>query len=272
MFSEYIKRKDKIDLIVKNYFPCGEFNDILNYSVEEGKRIRPIIMIELFRVLGGKDNIVNNFALALEFIHNYSLVHDDLPSMDNDNYRRGRKSTHYKYGEDKGILAGDALLNYAYELLFDTILKNNEANYIKAAKYIANAAGKEGMINGQILDVQSNLNSLENIKQMYKNKTCKLFMAATTVPAYLTHQSEEIVNEMEKLGYYIGMAFQLQDDLLDLEQDKQINKVTYASFLDEEKANFDMVDFTNRAIEILNKYDKNEFLIKLINYLKNREE
>lgn len=271
MFSEYIKRKDEIDLLVKNYFPKNEFNDILNYSIEEGKRIRPIIMLDVYNMLGGRDDIVSKYALALEFIHNYSLVHDDLPAMDNDNYRRGRKSTHYKYGEDKGILAGDALLNYAYELLFETIIKNNDTDYIKAAGYIANAAGKDGMINGQILDVQSNLNSLDKIEEMYKNKTCKLFMSATTVPAYLTHQSEEIVSEMEKLGYYIGMAFQLQDDLLDLEQDRKINKVTYACFLDEERAYSDMIAFTDKAIEILNKYEENEFLIKLINYLKNRE-
>lgn len=270
MFSEYTKRKDEIDLLVKNYFPGGEFNDILNYSIEEGKRIRPIIMLEVYRILGGKSDIVNNFALALEFIHNYSLVHDDLPAMDNDNYRRGRKSTFYKYGEDKGILAGDALLNYAFELLFDTVLENNDINYIKAAKYIANACGKDGMINGQILDVEDNLNSLDKIKQMYKDKTCKLFMAATTVPAFLTFQCEDVVIEMEKLGYYIGMAFQLQDDLLDLEQDSKINKITYASFSDEEQAYKDMLEYNDKAIEILKKYDENEFMINLLNYLKNR--
>ena len=271
MFSEYVKRKNEIDLLIKNYFPRNNFNDILNYSIEEGKRIRPIIMLETFKILGGKSEIVNDYALALEFIHNYSLVHDDLPAMDDDNYRRGRKSIHYKYGEDKGILAGDALLNYAYELLFETILENNDTDYIKAAKYISNASGKDGMINGQILDVQSDLNSLDKIKEMYKNKTCRLFMCATTVPAYLTHKSSEIIQEMEKLGYYIGMAFQLQDDILDLDQDREINKVTYASFLDEKRTYSDMIDFTDKAIEILKKYDNNEFLIKLINYLRNRE-
>lgn len=271
MFDQYIIRKLEIDNMVKNYFPNGDLNEILNYSIDEGKRIRPILMKEVYKMLGGIDDIVNQYALALEFIHNYSLVHDDLPAMDNDNYRRGRKSTHYKYGEDKAILAGDGLLNFAFELLFDTLTKNNDIDYIKASNYIAKSSGIYGMIYGQVLDMNSNLDSIEKIIDMYKNKTCRLFMAATTVPAYLTHQSQDIIDELEYLGYCIGMAFQIQDDILDLKQDEKIGKVTYASIVGKDKAYIDMLDFTEKSIEIISKYNDNSFLLELINYLKNRE-
>lgn len=273
MFDLYKKSKEKFENEIQGYFKePGHFYDILNYSLSNGKRIRPIILLETYKMLGGQDDeLAKQFALALEMIHNYSLIHDDLPDMDNDNYRRGQKTVHYKYGADMAILAGDALLNMAFEIIFDAISKDSTRNNILAGKILSKYSGVTGMIGGQIQDINNDLDSYDKIKKMYENKTCKLFMAATTIPAYLTGQDESVVNQMNELGYKIGMAFQIQDDLLDLDQDKEIEKLTYISFTGVEKAKTEMIDLTDQAISILEQYKDNQFLIKLIEYLKDRQ-
>lgn len=271
MFSLYEEKKNNFDKLIINYFEKDEFNDILNYSLEEGKRIRPIILLETYKMLGGKEEkLAENFAIALEMIHNYSLIHDDLPSMDNDNYRRGRKTTHYKFGEDMAILAGDALLNYAYEIILNQIYNNNSKNIIAAGKVISNSSGLYGMIKGQIIDIKNDLDSKDKIIEMYLNKTCKLFIASTVAAAHLTDASDEIVNDMYELGFCIGLAFQLQDDLLDEDQDDKIDKVTYLSLEGRENTLNDIKRYTNKAIIILEKYSNNDFLQCLLNYLIDR--
>lgn len=271
MFKLYEDKKNNFDKLIVNYFTKGKFNDILNYSLEEGKRIRPIILLETFKMLGRKeDSLAENFAIALEMIHNYSLVHDDLPSMDNDNYRRGRETTHYKFGEDMAILAGDSLLNFAYELIFNQISLHPKKNVINAGKIISECSGINGMIKGQIIDIKNDLDSKEKIIDMYLNKTCKLFIAATTAAAYLADASEDTINDMYDLGFSIGIAFQLQDDLLDEEQDDKIDKITYLSLAGREKTIEDIKHYTDKAISILNKYDDNDFLQSLLNYLVDR--
>lgn len=274
MFNEYNIIKNEIDNLIINYFPKSYFNDILNYSIETGKRIRPILLLESYKMLNKNlenHDIAKKFAIALEFIHNYSLVHDDLPSMDNDNYRRGRKSTHYKYGEDLAILAGDALLNKSYEIIFEILELKNDKSFIKAAKYLSNCAGLNGMILGQVYDINDKFENLLELVEMYKNKTCKLIMAATVISAYISNSNEETIRDMEELGFSIGMAFQLQDDLLDIKEDESINKVTYVSFVGEENTKIAIENYTSKAISILKKYENNDFLIKLIQSLIERK-
>ncbi|MFM1524511.1 MULTISPECIES: polyprenyl synthetase family protein [Helcococcus] len=277
MFKLYDEKKLEFENKIKNYFENDELGLILNYSIESGKRIRPLILIETFKML--KNNLfsekeyneVLGFAISLEMIHNYSLIHDDLPSMDNDNYRRGRETTHYKFGEDMGILAGDSLLNYAYENIFNILSENNSINNINAAKYLSECAGYLGMINGQVLDIKDKINDIDDLIEMYKNKTCKLIMAATKIPGYISNLDNDTLEELELLGFYIGMSFQIQDDLLDMEQDEKINKVTYISFSGKDKAYYDMIDYSKKALKILSKYKYNDFLVNLIEKLINRK-
>lgn len=273
MFSEYQEKRKEFDKLIQNYFSGSEFSEVLNYSIETGKRIRPLLLLETFKMLNlsTRIDLAEKYALALEMIHNYSLIHDDLPSMDNDNYRRGRETTHYKFGEDIAILAGDSLLNYAYELIFETLVDNADKKYILAAKYLANASGIDGMIIGQVDDIKDQINNLDDIVTMYKNKTCKLIMAATTMAGYISGADKETLSELENLGFYIGMAFQIQDDILDYEQDQEIDKVTYISFTGKEKAYSDMIEYSNKAISIINKYDDNQFLLNFIEKLVNRD-
>lgn len=271
MFNKYEDYKNKFDIEIKNFFGEGNFEEILNYSIESGKRIRPIILMETFKMLSG-ENIQQalKYAISLELIHNYSLIHDDLPDMDNDNYRRGRKTTHYKYGADKAILAGDTLLNFAFEFLLENLVTSPDTYSIKAAKLLAEYAGYKGMIGGQIQDIENKFDTLEDLIEMYKNKTCKLFMAATAIPAYLTHQDDYTIEKMKELGFYIGMAFQLQDDILDSKQDSEISKITYLTFKGKDETIKDMNKFTDDALKILYNYGNNNFLVELINVLKNR--
>ncbi|MFM1514552.1 polyprenyl synthetase family protein [Helcococcus ovis] len=277
MFELYDIRKKEFEKIIINYFDNDKLGAVLNYSIEFGKRIRPLILIETYKML--KDNNYSNeefenvlgYAISLEMIHNYSLIHDDLPSMDNDNFRRGRETTHYKFGEDMGILAGDSLLNYSYENIFKILSNNNSINYINAAKYLAECAGYQGMIEGQVLDINDNINNIDDLIKMYKNKTCKLIMAATKIPGYISSKSNDILEELELLGFYIGMAFQIQDDLLDVKQDEKINKLTYISFTGKDKAYCDMINYSKKALKILLKYKYNDFLVKLIENLIKRK-
>lgn len=273
MFEQYNLRKIEFNKKFVNYFPKDKFGDILNYSINEGKRIRPIILLETYKMISDNVNqqLANDFAIALELIHNYSLIHDDLPAMDNDNYRRGRKTTHYKFGEDYAILAGDALLNYAYELVFDIIKKNTKINVVKAGEYLAKSSGYQGMIKGQIIDINDSISNDTELMEMYKNKTCKLIMASTTIPGYLDNKNSDIIRELELLGFYIGMAFQIQDDLLDIESDSDIGKVTYVTLKGEKVATSEMIEYSNKALDILKKYEKSEFLIMLIKRLVHRE-
>lgn len=278
MFKEYDVKKDKFDNLIRNYFEEKNIlNEALNYAIYEGKRVRPIILLEIYKMLSGNDwnKTSINLAIALEFIHNYSLVHDDLPAMDNDDYRRGRETVHKKYREDLAILAGDGLLNSAYELMLNEIVSaqniDEVKNVAKASKSIAIESGINGMIKGQIIDVFEVSKSREDILEMYTGKTCGLIIAATTAAAYLSGMSNEIIKEMHDLGLYIGLAFQLQDDLLDIEQDDDINKLTYITFSDVDETKEKIDYYTEKANEILNKYDNNDFMLDLTNYLVKRK-
>lgn len=190
--------------------------DAMNYSVQAGgKRLRPIFMKECYTLFGGKGKVIEPFMAAMEMIHTYSLVHDDLPAMDNDEYRRGRKTTHIMYGEAMGILAGDGLLNYAFETAIKAFTVDPDNRHIPAAlKILAEKAGIYGMIGGQTVDVESEGLPLdrEKLDFIYRLKTSALIEASMMIGAVLAGASEEQVARVEAAAADIGLAFQIQDD------------------------------------------------------------
>ena len=295
-FNEELKVKvDMINNIIKEYLPKEEgmqqrVIEAANYSVEAGgKRIRPLIMLETYRLFGGKDEkIVYPFMCALECIHSYSLVHDDLPAMDNDDYRRGKLTTHKKYGEDFGVLAGDALLNYAYELMFNSMLTIDNPdllkNCVKTAQVIAKKAGIYGMVGGQSLDVwltDKPMNESE-LEFIFNLKTGALIEGAFMAGAILAGADNSAILDIERAGNMVGVAFQIQDDILDVTStqemlgkpvfsDEKNNKTTYVTLYGMDKAKEDVRTLSENGIEIIKKYGDNDFLVSLVLKLINRE-
>lgn len=295
-FNEELKVKvDMINNIIKEYLPKEEgmqqrVIEAANYSVEAGgKRIRPLIMLETYRLFGGKDEkIVYPFMCALECIHSYSLVHDDLPAMDNDDYRRGKLTTHKKYGEDFGVLAGDALLNYAYELMFNSMLTIDNPdllkNCVKTAQVIAKKAGIYGMVGGQSLDVwltDKPMNESE-LEFIFNLKTGALIEGAFMSGAILAGADNSAISDIERAGNMVGVAFQIQDDILDVTStqemlgkpvfsDEKNNKTTYVTLYGMDKAKEDVRTLSENGIDIIKKYGDNDFLVSLVLKLINRE-
>lgn len=192
--------------------------DAMRYAVcGGGKRVRPVLCYAVCEMLGGDKGAVKNLALAVEFIHSYSLVHDDLPAMDNDDYRRGKLSTHKKFGEATGILAGDALLNFAFETLFSDLPDGNVSKgYLDAAAIIAEYAGYSGMIGGQVLDLENENSESATEKELYDiylNKTAKLILAPILAASCVN--GKKYYSELKEYGYNIGILFQITDDIMD---------------------------------------------------------
>lgn len=219
-YAEYLKFfNDSLNKRL-SLIDCSDTPDTIKsamkYAVSDGgKRVRPILCYAAAEMLCGSVKDVEELALAIEFIHSYSLVHDDLPCMDNDDYRRGKLSTHKKFGEAMGVLAGDALLNYAFEILLS---KNDVAeNYVRAAGVVAEFAGFSGMIGGQIFDIENEKKtefSERDLYDTYINKTAKLITAPLLAASLcLGGQYHE---ELKEFGYNLGVLFQITDDLLDL--------------------------------------------------------
>lgn len=257
-------------------------NDSLIYSLKlGGKRIRPVLMLAIADIIGtGRDKAIN-YALALELIHTYSLIHDDLPDMDNDDFRRGKPSNHKVFGAGNAILAGDGLLNTAYSVLFDESVKGGE--YVSAAKYICNCAGIYGMIAGQSADLlYENDNSADEsvLEFIYENKTAKLIMAATVVPSILN--AGKYYSELKTLGRKLGFLFQLTDDILDVEgnfekmgkslgKDKEEGKLTGVKIygLDNCKLRVDVIG--DDCIKIIDGIEGDtSFLYDFVNFIKTR--
>jgi len=281
-----------INDIIMGYLPKEEglasrIIEAMNYSVNAGgKRIRPMIMFEVYKLCGGDDyNVVYPFMAALECIHTYSLVHDDLPAMDNDDYRRGRLTTHKVYGEDFGILAGDGLLNYAYELMAKSMMDNDDkiTNKAKALNVISNKSGVFGMVGGQSLDVFLTGKSMDanELDFIFRLKTGALIEAAFLAGAYLAGADDDTCDKLLKVGGLVGFAFQIQDDILDvtssLEElgkpvfsDEKNNKTTYVSLYGIDKAKEDVLNLSNEAIELIKSVGKNEYLEDLVLNLINR--
>ncbi|SFG37333.1 geranylgeranyl diphosphate synthase, type II [Lachnospiraceae bacterium C7] len=289
--EEITKRASKITEIVQEYLPKEEnfqktVLEAMNYSIlAGGKRIRPMLMKATFDLFGGKSSAIKPFMAAIEMIHTYSLVHDDLPAMDNDEYRRGKKTTHAQFGEAMGILAGDALLNYAFEtatLAFEEEPTNS--NIGKALRVLAVKAGVFGMVGGQVVDVESEKKpdekvSREKLDFIYRLKTGALIEASMMIGAILADASDEEVTKIENVASKIGLAFQIQDDVLDvvssfeelgkpIGSDEKNNKPTYVTFEGIDKSKEDVLKLTNEAIELLHGFDKEDkFLEQLFMYL-----
>lgn len=265
------------------------------YSVRAGgKRIRPLLLQESYRLCGGTEAVcIQPFMAALECIHTYSLVHDDLPAMDNDDYRRGQLTTHKKFGEDFGILAGDGLLNFAYELMLREIVaagtdgaRPDSGCFAKAAaaKVIAEKAGIYGMIGGQSLDVWLTDQPMDTAQLdfIFRLKTGALIEAAFMAGALLAGAGKETVQKLEKAGRLIGVAFQIQDDILDVTgtqavlgkpvfSDQKNNKTTYVTLYGIQRAQADVKQMSEEAVSCIREAGENEFLVQLVYNLMNRE-
>ena len=234
--DEMKERTGHIEAVLDWYLPRPEglqktVLTAMNTTVKAGgKRLRPMLMEETYHMFGGEGEVIEPFMAAIEMIHTYSLIHDDLPALDNDDYRRGQKTCHIVYGEDMAILTGDALLNYAYETAakaFDMANERETGRVIRAMRILASKPGIYGMIGGQVADVELEGTPLtiEQILFIHKNKTSALIEACMMIGAVLAGAEEEEIQQMEQCGEAIGLAFQIQDDILDLVGDeKEIGK------------------------------------------------
>ena len=291
-FKEELRTKtEEIEKLLTTYLPqeTGFQKTVLeavNYSVlAGGKRLRPLLMKETYQMFGGEGKVVEPFMAAMEMIHTYSLVHDDLPAMDNDEYRRGKKTTHAVYGEAMGILAGDALLNLAFETAAGAFDMETSPRTAKALQILSGKAGIYGMIGGQVVDVESEGQPLsrEKLDFIYRLKTSALIEAAMMVGAVLAGASDEEVAAIERVAGDVGLAFQIQDDILDvtstlevlgkpIHSDDKNNKTTYVTLEGLDKAKKDVEEISERALSTLASLEpKNAFLEELIRMLITRE-
>ena len=293
--NEKQKRIEEIEKIIRTYLPAEEgyqkrVIEAMNYSIlAGGKRIRPMLMLETYRLFGGKDKVIEPFLAAIEMIHTYSLVHDDLPAMDDDEYRRGQKTTHIVYGEAMAILAGDGLLNLAFETAcraFD--LEPGNPNIGRALQLLAKKAGIYGMIGGQTTDIEAEGMKPDEITEelllfIHTHKTAALIQEAMMIGALLAGAEEWKIEAIEKIAGNIGVAFQIQDDILDITgslevlgkavgSDKKNEKITYVTLKGIEEAGKDAERLSEEAITLLNSFEeKNEYLNWLIACLNHRE-
>lgn len=285
--AELKRRTEEIESVISTYLPKEEglqktVLEAMNYSVlAGGKRLRPMLMLETYRLFGGEGKIVEPFMAAIEMIHTYSLVHDDLPAMDNDEYRRGKKTTHAVYGEAMGILAGDGLLNLAFETAADALNTELSPTVAKAVQILSKKSGVYGMIGGQVVDIESEgkENDIDTLNFIHKMKTGALIECAMTIGAALAGASDSDISLTSQVALDIGVAFQIQDDILDatsttevlgkpVGSDEKNNKYTYVSLKGLDEASNDVQAYSNQALQILNSFqNKNEFLEELVKYL-----
>lgn len=282
----------KIEQILSAYLPPeqGRARTVLqamNYSVNAGgKRLRPLLLAETYTLFGGSEQVAEPFAAAIEMIHTYSLVHDDLPAMDNDEYRRGKKTTHAVFGEAMGILAGDALLTFAFETAAKGLELTADATRVaRAMGLLAKKAGIYGMLGGQVIDVEAEGNqnlTLDQILEIHTLKTGALLETSMMIGAMLAGADDEDVEKLERIARNIGIAFQIQDDILDLTgtmeelgkpigSDRRNEKVTYVTLEGIEKSAREVKQLSDEAVMLLHSLQKDsEFLEQLILSLVNR--
>ena len=289
MFEQMRKEKiAHIEEVLNKYLPkeegyAAKVMEAMNYSVlAGGKRLRPMLMEETYRMFGGSEQVIEPFMAAQEMIHTYSLVHDDLPCMDDDEYRRGRKTTHAVYGEGMAVLAGDALLNYAFETACKAFsLTEDVQKAAKALTILANKAGIYGMIGGQTADIMAEDADPDTVTEelllyIHKNKTAALIQSSMMIGAILAGVDAKQINDIEKIGYNIGIAFQIQDDILDVTgtfeelgkpigSDEENNKVTCVTLMGLEKAKEEVAKLSKEAVTLLKEMGyEHDFLEKLI--------
>ncbi|WP_129597794.1 polyprenyl synthetase family protein [Anaerophilus nitritogenes] len=288
--------KDKItyiDQAMNIYLPKEDYLqkeifDAMSYSIfAGGKRLRPILLLAATEFVGGNIEEALPFACAVEMIHTYSLIHDDLPAMDNDDFRRGKPTNHKVYGEGMAILAGDALLNYAFELMIEGALKNKEDVYKKvlATKEISTAAGVYGMIGGQVVDLLSENKKIdeETLNFIHKNKTAALIIASIRAGAILGGADDEELSSLTDFSKNIGLGFQITDDILDIigdekklgkkiGSDQQNHKATYPSIHGLEASIQKVQQLFENSIHSIEKFgEKSEFFMALSDFLVKRD-
>ena len=291
-FQDKLKEKTgRAEEIIRKYLPDEEgfavnMAQAMNYSMlAGGKRLRPLLMEETYRLFGGEEKVIEPFMVGMEMIHTHSLIHDDLPAIDNDDYRRGRLTTHKVYGEAMGVLSGAALLNYAYEVMLQAFaLTEEKERVIKALTLMANKTGIYGMLGGQSVDVENDGKPLtkEMLDYIYRNKTSALIEAAMMTGAVLAGAEEKEVEIIGEAAGKIGLAFQIQDDILDVtsteeelgkpvHSDEKNNKVTYVSLFGIQEASEQVKRLSEEAVSLIRGlYQKNEFLCTLIQELVSR--
>lgn len=292
-FKSELKNKiDYIESCIEDYLPREEgyqatIFKAMNYSVKSGgKRLRPILLMEAYRLCGGRGEDFIPYAVAMEFIHTYSLIHDDLPALDNDSLRRGKPTNHVVFGEDMAILAGDALLSHAYQIMLEASSKAEvKENSVSCMYEISKGAGIYGMVGGQVVDVESENKDIDlgKLNFIHENKTGAMITSALRAGAYLAGCDEDNMKKITTYGKNIGLAFQIVDDILDIEGDEKTlgkkvgsdienKKSTYPSLvgMDESKkisralireAQLNLSDFGSDA----------EFLIELSEYINDRD-
>lgn len=288
MNEEIASRSILINEMISPFFPTeGGYQErvikAMNYSIRlPGKRLRPMLMYETFCLFQGEGKSIEPFMAAIEMIHTYSLIHDDLPAMDDDSYRRGKLSNHKVFGEDIAILAGDGLLNYAFEtVLLSLEQKPLNENIGRALQVFAHKSGIYGMVGGQVVDVENEgcMVSKEQLNFIYELKTAALIESAMTIGAILAGATLEEVSLIEKVARSIGLAFQIEDDILDITSSTEVlgksvnsdmknNKCTYVTLYGMRESQEKVKELTAEAMTLLNTLNnKNEFLNKLLEFL-----
>lgn len=281
--EEYLK-----SVVKENENPKKLIYEAMNYSLlSGGKRLRPLLLLGAYELFQDNEDAAMPFACAMEMIHTYSLIHDDLPAMDNDDYRRGRLSNHKRFGEAAAILAGDGLLNKAFETGLEAALEHkiNIESALKALAEIAGSSGSDGMIGGQVVDMfgHDKISSLEDLKYMYSLKTGAIIKSSVIAGALLGGADEKELRALESYAEKIGLAFQIEDDILDVTgtleklgkaagSDAANDKITYLTFASIEEAQNTVVKLTEEAVESLNVFgEKAVHLAGLAKYLTNRD-
>ncbi len=287
----FIDDKNYIEAEIDRLFPAltncnyGKVNDAARYSLQlGGKRIRPIILLEFCRLCGGDINKASNFAVALEMIHTYSLIHDDLPCMDNDDMRRGKPSCHIKYGEDTALLAGDTLLTEAFGVITKSDLPTDRI--VKAVEFLSTLSGLHGMVGGQVLDLsfEECTPSADELIDMYSKKTACLLIAAATLGCIAAGKLDAItLTKARDYAINLGLAFQIIDDILDCTADEKLlgkpvgsdeknNKTTFVTIYGIEKAREIAATYTEKALQGLNAFEGDKTsLVHLTEYLLKRK-
>ena len=291
-----VAKTSRAESVLKKYLPeeTGYQKKVLeamNYSaMAGGKRLRPILMEESFLLFGGQGKVVEPFMAALEMIHNYSLVHDDLPAMDNDEYRRGRKTTWNVYGDGMAVLAGDGLLNLAFETAASAFDMAADQDMVKrvaeAIKVLGCKSGIYGMIGGQAADIEAESGAQiteDLLLFIHENKTAALIQAAMMIGAILAGAERSAIEAMERSAYNIGIAFQIQDDILDITSttevlgkpvgsDEKNHKLTYVTLHGIEQSKAQVEKLSDEALAILSSFEnRNTFLEELVKFLITRE-
>lgn len=277
--------EDSINLFLNELTYPTRIAEGMKYAVlNGGKRIRPILLLMILDLFDKDEKLGVPSAAALEMIHSYSLVHDDLPALDNDDYRRGKLTTHKKFGEAEGILIGDALLTHAFYILTEKNLNPlSPEKIVEIVRLTSSYAGINGMIGGQMIDIESENKKIdmETLKYIHKNKTGKLLRLPIEIGCVISETSKDIREKLEKFADLIGLAFQIKDDILDIEgdfetlgkpigSDAELNKSTYPSLigLDESKKLLqEIVDEAKNIIKENFSEEKGKMLIELTDYI-----